>query len=95
MPVTVIADVPLKPERADYVLALIERLLPDTLAFPGCLDVEVLVDRDVPGHIVLLETWESQADHRRYSAWRLDSGTAFSSPEVMAGPIRVSYFDVR
>ena len=65
-----ILDLQLKAESLETAHTVIHATLTDTRAFPGCLDVTVLIDSDDPAHVVIYETWESIEHDRAYRAWR-------------------------
>lgn len=95
MPINVIAEISLRPEAAEQGIAEFQGILPDTRTFDGCLGVELLVSQDEPGHIVLVEKWESRAHHERYMSWRSESGSSSVSRDIFVAPVRLSYFDTR
>jgi quinol monooxygenase YgiN len=95
MPITVIADLALVPQQALTVVAKLQDILPETRAYDGCQGVRLLIDQDEPGHIVLVEEWDSRQDHARYMEWRRTSGTSPFGPEALAAPPHIGYFDSR
>ena len=68
--ITAILDLQLRADSLETAHKVIHATLTDTRAFPGCLDVTVLVDSDDPAHVVLYEKWESIEHDRAYRAWR-------------------------
>jgi len=93
MPVTVIVDVPVKPELLEATIAKFHEVLPATRAFEGCLEVDLLQRQDDPNRVVLVEKWESRSDHELYMAWRKESKTGVLHPDVVAGPVDMIYLD--
>ena len=63
-------------------------------AFPGCLDVTVLVDSDDPAHVVLYETWESIEHDRAYRAWRASAEGTSDLGSILAAAPKLSLFTV-
>jgi quinol monooxygenase YgiN len=49
-------------------------ILRQTRGFDGCLGIEVLTDIEDPGHIVVVEQWESNSHDLAYRAWRAGEG---------------------
>jgi len=92
--ITSILDLQLKPDSLEDARKVIHATLTDTRAFPGCLDVTVLVDSDDPAHVVLLESWESIEHDRAYRAWRATPEGASDLGSILAGPPKLSLFTV-
>lgn len=90
MATTAILDRQLKAGSLETAHEVIRATLTGTRAFPGCLDVRVLVDSDDPAHVVVYETWESIEHDRAYRAWRATpegaSGLARSWPPRLSSP---------
>lgn len=74
MPAIVTFEVAVRPEHRADILAFMESIAPETRAYAGCLGVEMLVDRDDPGHVILRQRWASAAEYERYRDWRRASG---------------------
>ena len=89
-----ILDLQLKADSLSIAHEVLRATLTDTRAFPGCLDVTVLVDSDDPAHVVLYETWESIEHDRAYRAWRASpEGTSGLGPILAAAP-KLSLFTI-
>ncbi len=95
MPITVVLELNLKPDRVDDVLAGLKEILPDTRAFDGCLSVSVVRDADNRSHIALIERWEQRADQERYFAWRQETGALAAVADDSTGPPTVTYYEER
>jgi quinol monooxygenase YgiN len=95
MPITVFADFRFRPDAIDDGLRSLGEILPDTRAFQGILRLDVIQDQSDPGHVVLVEEWESPDDHTAYMAWRAESGTSAEMRAALAAAPVVSYFDQR
>lgn len=94
MAITAILDLQLKAESLEAAPEVLHATLTDTRAFPGCLDVTVLVDSDDPAHVVLYETWESIEHDRAYRAWRATAEGASGLGSVLAAAPKLSLFTV-
>lgn len=92
MPITAFLDLRLKPDAPEVGLAHLHTVLADTRAFPGCLGVEVLVDRADPAHVVAVERWADVEADARYRAWRAGDGASGLS-DHLAGPPTLTLFD--
>jgi quinol monooxygenase YgiN len=92
MSVLVIADMQIKPGRADEALGVLATMLGDTRAFDGCRDLKVYRGQGGEDRVLLVEEWDSSEQHLAYRAWR---ATAAVSPlaELYAAPPVVSYFE--
>jgi heme oxygenase (mycobilin-producing) len=90
--VTAILDLQLKAGSLETAHEVLHATLTDTRAFPGCVDVTVLVDSDDPAHVVLYETWESVEHDRAYRAWRASAEGASGLGSILAAPPKLSLF---
>jgi quinol monooxygenase YgiN len=92
--VTAILDLQFKADSLETAHKVIHATLTDTRAFPGCLDVTVLVDSDNPGHVILYETWESIEHDRAYRAWRASAEGASDLGSILAAAPKLTLFTV-
>jgi quinol monooxygenase YgiN len=92
--VTAILDLQLKADSLETAHKVIHATLTDTRAFPGCLDVTVLVDSDDPGHVVVYETWESVEHDRAYRAWRASAEGASDLGSILAAAPKLTLLTV-
>lgn len=95
MSIVAIAVFPVDPDRLEHFLRELRGVLPDTRAFDGCEAIDVHVDLDVPGRVVLLERWPTRDHHRAYLRWRLESGTAAAIEPFLTDRITFSYLAAR
>ncbi len=94
MAVTAIVDLRLKDGSLETAHEILHVTLTDTRAFPGCLDVTVLVDSEDPAHVVLHETWESIEHDRAYRAWRASAEGASTLGSILAAAPKLTLFTV-
>ena len=94
MAIVAILDLQLKAESLEAAPGIIHKTLTDTRAFPGCLDVTVLVDSDDPAHVVLYEAWESVERDQAYRAWRATVEGASDLGSILAAAPKLSRFTV-
>ena len=92
--ITAILDLQLKDDSLETANQALHATLTETRAFPGCLGVTVLVDRDDPTHVVLFETWESVEHDRAYRAWRATAEGASAVGPLLAGAPKLTLFTV-
>ena len=94
MAVRVIVDVKAKPGTGGEVVAFFRSILPETRAYEGCTGVHTLQNHDDPDNVMLVEEWESHAQHKEYLAWQRERGTSSRLIEALAEQPSVRYFDV-
>ncbi|MBI2969883.1 MAG: antibiotic biosynthesis monooxygenase [Gammaproteobacteria bacterium] len=63
-------------------------------AYTGCCGLDLLVDQDDPGHIVVWERWESRRQYEEYLEWRDTSGTVAEIEPLLAGSPSIHYYEV-
>ena len=94
MAIVAILDLQLKADSLEAAPGIIRTTLTDTRAFPGCLEVTVLIDSDDPTHVILYETWESIERDQAYRAWRTTAEGASDLRSVLAAAPKLSRFTV-
>jgi len=94
VPITSILDLQLKADSLETAHQVLHATLTDTRAFPGCVDVTVLVDSADPAHVVLYESWESIEHDRAYRAWRASADGTSELGSILAAPPKLSLFTV-
>ncbi|MEO1128173.1 MAG: putative quinol monooxygenase, partial [Planctomycetota bacterium] len=57
---TIVANIRAKPDQIDLVRSELLRLIPPTLAEPGCLQYDLHQDNDDPAFFMFYENWESR-----------------------------------
>ncbi len=92
MAITVFFDLRLTPDGVSEAPAMLREILADTRAFEGCEGVDVLIDRDDPTHLVLVERWESAEADAAYRQWRATDG-ATRLGTLLAGTPSSTSFD--
>lgn len=94
MAITAILDLRLKAGSLETAHQVLRSTLVGTRAFPGCLDVTVLVDSEDPAHVILYETWESIEHDRAYRAWRASAEGASDLGSVLAAAPALGRFTI-
>ena len=94
MAIVAILDFQLKADSLEAAPGMIRTTLTDTRAFPGCLEVTVLIDSDDPTHVVFYETWESIEHDQAYRAWRTTPEGASSLGSIFAAAPKLNRFTV-
>ena len=91
MAITVFFDFRLLPEAVSEAPAMLREILADTRAFEGCEGVDVLIDRDDPTHLVLVERWESVEADAAYRQWRATDGATQLGTLFAGAPSSTSF----
>ncbi|QYN38858.1 antibiotic biosynthesis monooxygenase [Pseudonocardia sp. DSM 110487] len=92
MAVVALLEVQVDAESLQTSYDIVRETLKDTRAFDGCLSADVLVDRDDPAHLVMMEKWESFEHDAAYRAWRAGPGAAVKLAAVLVGKPKLSVF---
>ena len=80
-------ELQLDPRKTDTEVAeLLQEVLSATRAFPGNLDLEVVVDDADPTRLLVIETWAAASDHDAYVAWRGTPEGTSRLGELLAAP---------
>jgi heme oxygenase (mycobilin-producing) len=82
--ITALLDLTIKPESVAEAKGVVESVLADTRAFPGCLGVDVLVDTEDQAHLLLIEKWESIERDQAYRDWRATEAGASALSTIVA-----------
>jgi len=92
--IVAILDLQLKADSLEAAPGILKATLTDTRAFPGCLEVTVLIDSDDPTHVILYEAWESIERDQAYRAWRTTPEGASNLRSVLTAAPKLSRFTV-
>ena len=94
MPVIAILDLQLKADALDRADDVMRETLTATRAFPGCLDVTVLVDQADPAHVAVYEQWESPEADAAYRRWRATAEGGSDLGTVLAAAPTLTLFTI-
>jgi quinol monooxygenase YgiN len=94
MAITSILELQLKAESLESAHQVINATLAATRAFPGCLEVTVLVDSEDPAHVAVYESWESIEHDDAYRAWRATPEGASDLGSVLAAAPKLTRFTI-
>ena len=94
MAITAILDLQVRADSLATAHEILRTTLTATRAFPGCVDVTVLVDSDDPAHVVLYETWQSLEHDRAYRAWRASAEGTSDLGSILAAVPKLTLFTV-
>lgn len=93
MAVTVILELPVKPENRDDMVNAMKGALPDTRAYAGCIKITALANQDDTNTIVLIEEWESRGHHEAYMKFRTETGFIEAMSAMLTGEPKSMYLD--
>ena len=79
--------------KADEMIAVFKKHLPDTRARKGCEFVTVHQDQANPNQIFLVERWATREDDEAYRAWRAGDGAITEMAGLVAAAPVLRYFD--
>lgn len=92
MPIVVTLELSILPEKIAEAPSGLQEILDVTRTRPGCLGIDLLVDRADPSHILVVEKWASVAEDADYRAWRATpAGASNFGTFLAAPPVSVSY----
>jgi len=94
MSINVILDLKVSTESREELLSILASILPDTRTFKGCQSIVVTHNSDNPINIVLLEQWDTRADHESYVAWRGERGDLEKLGALLTAPPESKYLDI-
>ncbi len=85
MSVLLIAEVKVKPETKDELVAYMKEILPDTRNFEGNEGIEIYFDTEETDVMVLVERWREPEDYHKYHEWRVSTGVIDKLRTFLAG----------
>lgn len=94
MSCNIIREFKTKDGKAEELLALLEKLVPETLHRGGVINISIERNQDNPNHIISNQYWESRKHYEDYCAWRDSIGTTAVIDKLLAEPSFMTYFDV-
>jgi quinol monooxygenase YgiN len=93
MSVSIITQFKAKPGRAPDLIALIRKMLPESLMRAGCEEVAIRQNQDEPDDIISAQKWASRRHYEEYMAWRTKNGVTAEFRELLTDDIQVRYFN--
>lgn len=92
--VTVVATCKAKPGQEDRVREEILALVDPTRAEAGCINYDLHVSSDDPGHFMLYENWVSKQDLDEHLATPYLERFKGLASEILAEPIQIQLFEM-
>jgi quinol monooxygenase YgiN len=90
----VVLEARAKPGTGDALLALVEKMLPDTRDKPGCLNIDVTRNMNDPDDLLLVMRWESRGHYERYYQWRVERGDLNLLGGALAASPSIRFFEI-
>lgn len=72
--VTVTMSVTLRPEQLEGFAERMQAVIDETATRPGFRSIRVVVRRDDPTRVLLIQEWDRGADYQAYRSWRAERG---------------------
>ena len=94
MSVMIIVDANLKAENVSKAKAFFAEILPGTRSFEGCEGVNICINSEDPGNLVLVEKWASKEHYEKYHHWREETGVLQQIREFLDGPVKRSFLEI-
>src|SRR5271167_2081003 len=93
MSTNIITEFKTKDGCADDLIALLMKLLPESLEHGGAEEICIRQSQDDPTDIISAQRWASREVYLAYRGWRSDGGTTGRIEEMLRAPITVRFFD--
>jgi len=84
-----------RPDVVDDVCASFSDNLETTKTFKGFQNVSIYRNAERPSRIILVEEWDSRADHEAYMAWRMQGDGKAAFDAILETAPDLQYWDVR
>lgn len=87
MSTILIVDAKLKSDKISEAIQFFADIVPDTRKFEGCLGIDVCIDSEDTGTLVLVEKWISMDHYEKYHHWREETGVLAVIRSYLEGPV--------
>jgi quinol monooxygenase YgiN len=91
--ISIICELPAKPDAVEELKNFLQEVLSDTRAFKGCQQMLVVQEQEKPERFVIIERWESKDDHLKYLAWRGERNEIQPAYKWLTSDPLIQYFD--
>ena len=93
MSVTVTLQFQAKPDKADDVVDLLRKNLPETRSYEGFESLVVHQSQDDPTMFLIYEQWAARPKYEAYLAWRTETGVLEQLADMLAGEPSFGFYD--
>jgi quinol monooxygenase YgiN len=94
MSMIVLLEFHARPDVVTDLVALLEKILPETRAAQGFHELLLSQGQDDPGLVVSHETWSSREAFETYLRWRQENGTLNQLGALLAEAPVIRYLDI-
>jgi quinol monooxygenase YgiN len=91
--ISIICELPAKPDSVDALRTFLQEVLPDTRSYPGCIEMRVVQEQNTPERFVIIERWATKEDHLSYLQWRGGRNEIKPAYQWLTSEPRIDYFD--
>src|SRR2546430_15538456 len=92
MAITRINEFQAKPDKAAALCDFLRSIIARIMDAPGCRSCELLVQRDDPTRMAIIEAWDS-VDAHQASVSRIPPGLLEQAQTLFAAPARGAYYE--
>jgi quinol monooxygenase YgiN len=93
MSINIITEFKAKDGRADDLIALLMKLLPESLEHGGAEEICIRQNQDDPNDIISAQRWASREVYLSYRSWRSETGVTERIGATLRAPIVVRFFN--
>lgn len=90
----IILDAKLKKDKVEDAKKLFSELLPDTRGFEGCEGITMIMNKEDPTNMVLVEKWQARSNYEKYHHWREGTGDLDRIRELLDGRPGRRFFEI-
>lgn len=90
--ITITMEMPLRPGMLAEFQSAISAAIKQAAGRPGCRAIRVLPPIEGDDKALIIEEWDSAADHKAYLAWRAEGNPAAGLAECLAGKPDVRFW---
>ena len=94
MSVIVLVNLNVKEESIDELKTYFKEILPDTLSFEGCQEVQLYQSKESPTKMTIHAKWTSEEAQKKYMSWRMDTGALDKIIPMLSDPPNLEFYDI-
>ena len=87
MSILLIIDAKLTQESVSKAVAFYAEIVSDTRSFEGCEAIEICIDSEDAGNLVVVEKWASEDLYKKHYQWREETGVLDHIRALLDGPV--------
>jgi quinol monooxygenase YgiN len=94
MTVKVTFELNMQEGKTEAMIDIAREAFQTTRKYDWCKQIDISVGQDDPTLVIMTEEWESKEKHQAYVQFRTEDGTIGKIGELLAGPPKMSYYDL-